>query len=82
MVQKKYREKKLFFFPPHRNFFLLVAANMADEINELDEIRHQHHLRRRSDVDKRLAGLVWAILCAILFARVVQKMLKYQGQKR
>ncbi|KAF2266276.1 hypothetical protein CC78DRAFT_566931 [Lojkania enalia] len=46
---------------------------MTVEIDDLDGIRHQRHLRHRTESDKRLVYFIWTVPLALIAARVAQR---------
>ncbi|KAF2112254.1 hypothetical protein BDV96DRAFT_649060 [Lophiotrema nucula] len=55
---------------------------MGSDIDELDEARHQHHLRHRTESDKRLALLFWLVIASVIAAKVVQRLLQRRSRRR
>jgi len=50
---------------------------MSNETDDLDEVRHQHHLRHRSKLDQRLSQLVWLVILVCFVARISQRTISW-----
>ncbi|KAF2181584.1 hypothetical protein K469DRAFT_752784 [Zopfia rhizophila CBS 207.26] len=54
---------------------------MEDGIDALDEARHQHHLRHRGELNRRLARLFWCVIIAIIVTRVAQRVIAWWSRR-